>query len=163
MAIKCGTILFATDLTDNAAHALEYALDMATRYQAKLHVLHVMPEMDARVVNYVASVIGEDQFADYELAHEADIQGQLKERVKQFTQGEVDSLRINSGEHVSIEVCHGQPVEEILRRAESLDADLVVLGSHGKGRMHYVFLGSVAEKVLHRLNRPALVVPLPRG
>ena len=144
MAITFRTVLFATDLTENAAYALEYALEIATRYEAKLHVLHVMPEMDARVVNYVASVIGEDRFADYELAHEADIQGQLKERVKRFAQGTVDSLRINSGELASIEVCHGQPVEEILRKAEGLDADLVVLGSHGKGRMHYVFLGSVA-------------------
>ena len=49
---------------------------------------------------------------------------------------------------------------EILQAADRLEADLVVVGSHGKGGLHYAFLGSVAEKVLRKIHRPVLVVPL---
>ncbi|HEY7746773.1 MAG TPA: universal stress protein [Desulfuromonadales bacterium] len=44
--------------------------------------------------------------------------------------------------------------------ADRIDADLIVLGSHGKGRLKYAFLGSVAEKVLRKTQRPAMIVPL---
>jgi nucleotide-binding universal stress UspA family protein len=57
-------------------------------------------------------------------------------------------------------VHHGNPVEQILQMADRIDADLIVLGSHGKGKLKYAFLGSVAEKVLRKTLRPAMVVPL---
>ena len=60
----------------------------------------------------------------------------------------------------SVEVRHGHPVGEILKSADACAADLVVLGSHGKGRLQTFLLGSVAEQVLHRLRRSALVVPV---
>jgi len=41
-----------------------------------------------------------------------------------------------------------------------LSADLIVMGTHGKGALRYAFLGSVAEKVLRKTLRPVLIVPL---
>ena len=57
---------------------------------------------------------------------------------------------------------HGSPAAEILQAAERHDVELIVLGSHGKGQLHYTFLGSVAEKVVRHADRPVLVVPPER-
>jgi len=45
---------------------------------------------------------------------------------------------------------------------DELGADLVVMGTHGKGFLEHAFLGSVAEKVLHRIKIPVLTIPIPK-
>ena len=47
----------------------------------------------------------------------------------------------------------------ILDVADRLDADMIILGSHTKGRLHYAFLGSVAEKILRKTHRTVVIVP----
>ncbi len=54
------------------------------------------------------------------------------------------------------EVVEGRPAEEIVRRAPEFD--LVVMGSHGKGYLEQLVLGSVTQAVLRRVDRPVLVV-----
>ena len=57
----------------------------------------------------------------------------------------------------------GDPAEEILKKAEGNDCDIVIMGTHGKGVITHAFLGSVSEKVLHRISKPVFVIPLPKG
>jgi glycerol-3-phosphate O-acyltransferase len=92
----------------------------------------------------------------FELEHEAELKTELQARIARVV------ARGNVAEDciASVEVRHGHPVGEILKFAETCDADLVVLGSQGKGRLQTFLLGSVAEQVLHRLRRSALIVPV---
>jgi nucleotide-binding universal stress UspA family protein len=53
----------------------------------------------------------------------------------------------------------GDVAEEILHRAEALNADLIVMGTHGHGAMYKLLVGSVTEGVLKRSKRPVLLVP----
>ena len=52
-------ILYATDLTPNSEYAFKHAVMMARRSQAKIHLLHVVPEIDAGFRSYVSAVMGE--------------------------------------------------------------------------------------------------------
>jgi nucleotide-binding universal stress UspA family protein len=52
----------------------------------------------------------------------------------------------------------GDPVEEIIRYADTIEADLIVVGSRGHGAVSSVLLGSVSRGVLHNANRPVAVV-----
>jgi nucleotide-binding universal stress UspA family protein len=54
----------------------------------------------------------------------------------------------------------GTPHTEIVKRAQEIGADLIVMGSHGHGGLAHAVLGSVTERVLHRTPCPVLVVPL---
>jgi nucleotide-binding universal stress UspA family protein len=51
------------------------------------------------------------------------------------------------------------PVEEILERAKSLDASMIILGSHGHGAAYQLFSGSVVTSVLHKAEIPVTVIP----
>jgi len=53
----------------------------------------------------------------------------------------------------------GPTVATILGEARKLDADLIVVGSHGRGAMYRVLLGSTSEGVLHKAHVPVLIVP----
>ncbi len=66
-----------------------------------------------------------------------------------------------AGEHPL--AVQGDPAASIIRVAAELDADLVVMASHGKDFSRRVFLGSTTDRVLHELHRPILIVPPLRG
>jgi len=63
------------------------------------------------------------------------------------------------GLEVSTIVFHGRPVDVIVREAERLDPELVVLGSHGHGAWHRFLGGSVRQGVLRKVTCPVLIVP----
>jgi len=54
---------------------------------------------------------------------------------------------------------HGATVETILKEASELEVDMIVIGSHGRGAMHQLLMGSVSEGVLRKSRCPILVVP----
>ncbi|HEX9802053.1 MAG TPA: universal stress protein, partial [Gammaproteobacteria bacterium] len=122
--------------------------------------LHVLPEVEPAMLNYISTVMGEDKLADFELEHKKEIKDQILLRLHAFAKEELVDHPEDMDRIADIEVHHGNPVEQILQMADRIDADLIVLGSHGKGRLKYAFLGSVAEKVLRKTVRPAMVVPL---
>jgi nucleotide-binding universal stress UspA family protein len=154
------TILYATDLSPNAAHAFRHAIAVARRFDARIHILHVLPEMEPAVLNYIATVMGEDCLADLELEHKEEVKDGIRRRLHQFAKAELADHPEDLERILEIEIHHGSAVGQILECADRIEADLVVLGSHGKERLKYAFLGSVAEKVLRKTPRPVLVVPL---
>jgi len=87
----------------------------------------------------------------------------IEKRLKLFCDKELKDDSEYTGEAISIEVCQGYPPEEILRKADELDCDVIVMGTHGKGVIRHSFLGSVAQKVLRRVRKPVFVIPLPEG
>ncbi len=153
-------ILYATDLSVNSAHAFKHAISLARRYNAKITLLHILPEVDASTMNYVATVMGQEKLAGFELEHKAEIKDEIRLRLHKFAKEELIDHPEDVERIADIEVHYGNPVAIILQHADGLEADMIVLGSHGKGPLKYAFLGSVAEKVLRKSHRPMLVVPL---
>jgi nucleotide-binding universal stress UspA family protein len=153
-------ILYATDLSVNSAHAFKHAISLARRYNAKITLLHILPEVDASTMNYVATVMGEEKLAGLELEHKAEIKDEIRRRLHRFAKEELIDHPEDVDRIADIEVHYGNPVAHILQHADGLEVDMIVLGSHGKGALKYAFLGSVAEKVLRKSHRPMLVVPL---
>lgn len=153
-------ILYATDLSVNAVHAFKHAISLARRYDAKIVLLHVLPEVDTATMNYVATVMGGEKLAGFELEHKAEIKVEISQRLHKFAREELIDHPEDVARLAEIEVHYGNPVVHILQLADAHEADLIVLGSHGKGALKYAFLGSVAEKVLRKSHRPILIVPL---
>ncbi|GAB4277661.1 MAG: universal stress protein [Deferrisomatales bacterium] len=151
------TILYATDLSPNAAQAFRHAIGLARCYDGAVHILHVLPEEEQAVVNWVATVMGEDRLAELELEHKEELAAEIRKRLEAFAAQELGDRPEDTARVAAVEIRYGDPAEEIVAAADRIDADLIVLGSHGKGRLRTVLLGSVTERVLRRSRRPVLI------
>jgi len=154
-------ILYATDLTINSEYAFKHAVMLARTSQAKIYILHVVPEIDAGFRTYVSTIMGQGMLESFEEKQEEEARKDLTARLEQFIQNELADRPEDLKNIASIEVVHGHAVEKILMTADKMDADVIIMGTHGKGAITRAFLGSVAEQVLHKSKRPVFVIPIP--
>lgn len=135
LAIK--TILHPTDFSEVSGQALELACGLAADYQARLVIIHVMP----------APVVLPDCLIEPD-----------PERGRSVFRARLADLDAPapSGELGCIE--DGNPAAEILSLAQLCQADLIVMGSHGRRGLPGWLLGSVAEAVLRQAACPVITV-----
>jgi nucleotide-binding universal stress UspA family protein len=95
-----------------------------------------------------------DQSQDYQTAD--NVQKDLLGRLRLLFQARRPGVEIDFFVHARI----GKPVDEILGLAEEVGADLIICGSHGRGAMGRLLIGSVSEAVLHGARCPVLIVRL---
>lgn len=137
-------ILFPTDFSPFSAHALRHAMALARRFKARLKAVHVIP--------HVFPSGDSDYFAASWL-----MTPETRQRVEEEMRRFLAPAREARLDH-EVEVCEGDPWREIVSQAEEMPADLVVMGTHGRGGLEHLFLGSVAEKLIRRLPCPVLTV-----
>lgn len=148
MQIK--TILVPHDFSEHAEYAFKWALGMAEDWGAKIVLFHAAPLVSR--VSYPDAMFLLD-LPKLEAEMMADAEKQLAEVVaKQGT----------STVPVETRAVLGDPFWEICQAAEREQADLIVMGSHGRTGLAHILLGSVAERVLRHAPCPVLVARLPR-
>ncbi len=142
------SILVPLDFSDVTERVLDVATRLGAGFGSRLRLLHVAaPDDDTGFVGYEAGPqVVRDQVA-HELREEHRALQRLAERVGQRGL-EAEALFVQ-----------GPTIETILEQADKIDADVIVLGSHGHGVLRRALLGSVSEGVMHRSARPVLVVP----
>lgn len=140
--IAIGKILFATDFSDVSNRALDHAIALARRYEARLYLTHV---------------INPDpyQFAEPQLAQAA--QEKVRAAAEQGITDILLSGKLRDIPHeVLVEEGNIWPTLEKLILANHID--LVVVGTHGKRNVQHLLLGSVAEEIFRRAHCPVLTV-----
>jgi len=152
-------ILYATDLSDNSAYAFRYAINSALKHDAGINILHVfelVSTTDRRVLNlYLDEDVRKKIFNE----RVSDTLDRIRKRLKIFCDKEFDGNTKLADRVESIEVCEGFPAEEILKKADTLQCDAIVMGTHGKGLISHAFLGSTAKRVLRRTRKPVFIIP----
>lgn len=134
--------LIPLDFSECANQALEYAMTLAKKLQARLTLAHVV---------YLPKMVEVD-IAPY--------QEQLKAGAMQAMDTNLKRVQ-DAGLEVDIVTVHGVPFREIVELAKDRDVDLIIMGTHGHTGLQHVFLGSVAEKVVRLAPCPVLVVRQP--
>jgi universal stress protein A len=142
-------VLLATDFSEASDYALKYALAMAGAFKASLHVLHVLEDLAAHAWTtevYVAALPG---------VHE-EMERQAQERLEQLLTPEQRAAC-----NATTVLRTGSPFVEVVRYARDEGMDLIVLGTHGRGAIAHMLLGSVAERVVRKAHCPVVTVRLP--
>lgn len=143
--IKIEKILFPTDFSACAKHALKYALDFATERGAKLYILHVIPKLNIPVgtggITYPTSKIYDDMEKEAKKNIHHLVPKRFLEKIK------VENI-----------VVRGNPFQEIIKAAKKYDIDLITIATHGRTGISHVMLGSTAEKVVRMASCPVLCV-----
>lgn len=140
-------ILYCTDFSVNASRAFDYALDASVRRPgSELHLLHVIPEPDAQYwKTYIYNAA-----SDVDDKAKRDIDKKIDEEFRP---------RVPSGVEFKPVFRIGKGHTEILKYADEIGADLIVIGRQGAGAVETLFFGSVAERVVKRAKCPVLVIP----
>ena len=156
-------ILYATDLSDNSAYAFQYAMSSAKKHNADIIILHVLEKLSPTARTLVEPYLDEKQqkkIFEENVEHTID---RIRKRLKILFDKELKDDPECADRVKSIEVCEGFPADEILRKADELDCDAIIMGTHGKGIIWNTFLGSVTKRVLRRVRKPVFIIPLPKG
>jgi nucleotide-binding universal stress UspA family protein len=146
MEIK--SILFPTDFSEGSAQALQYAVDMAKKYSAKLYVVHVIYDIAKATGWYVPHVSMDQMYKDIE-------QGAKKE-LENFGVGELSGVK-----NIERSVIMGVPHEEIVNFANKNRIDLIIMGTHGRKGIDRILFGSTASQIVRFAPCPVLTVRLP--
>jgi len=142
-------LLVPVDFTETSDRALEYAVEFAKKFDAKVTILHA----------YQIPVYG---FPDAVYVTSAELAAQISNAAQQRLDALVDAQK-TAGIEVNAVLRDGVPWEEINKVAEEISADLIIIGTHGRRGLARAILGSVAENVIRTSTRPVLVIHGPRG
>ncbi|MBU1208137.1 MAG: universal stress protein [Proteobacteria bacterium] len=162
MIPKINKILYATDLSKNSAYAFRYAVNSAEKHDAKIHILNVLEKLSPTAESMVSGYISPEKLEAIRKENIEGLKNRIQKRLGEFCKRELLNKPECQERVASIQVVEGDPAEEILRKADDLKADVVIMGTHGKGLLAHTFLGSVAEKVLHRIKIPVFIIPIPQ-
>ena len=134
-------ILVPHDFSETSEAAVKYAIALTKTFGAKLHLLHVSEKVQT------------DMATEFPLGLDGTLEEATRERLlKIITPLEQRDLK------PEFEVRAGTPSVEILAYAKDRDIDLIVMGTHGRGFVGRVVMGSVAEKVVRHAPCPVLTV-----
>ena len=139
-------ILVPLDGSKRAERILPHLEELAHHYNARVIFLQVVEP---------PSVVLESEGNDME-RHQEELERQMKQ-IETYLAGLEGEFR-EKGIEARTRVVHGPVVEAIINTAESESADLVAIASHGRSGLSRVFYGSVAAGVLHRIDRPLLLI-----
>lgn len=141
MKMEISRILCATDFSDSSKYALQFAVAIAKRHQATIELLHVMEP---------SAYSGERLESE-----EVTFTEKMYNRLRECTRDIPEEVRIN------LKTIAGIPYMEIIRRAKQIDADLIIIGTHGRTGIRHMLIGSVAEKIVRTAPCPVMTVRHP--
>ena len=139
-------LLVAVDLSESTQTIVEKVEEMNKECPAKVWILHnAEPEPDSVKFKVDPLAAREALAKKFHNEHR-----QIQEIANRLRKAGLDATAL---------LVHGSTVEAILKEASDLDVDMIVVGTHGRGAMYQLLLGSVSEGVLHGAECQILVVP----
>jgi nucleotide-binding universal stress UspA family protein len=136
-------ILIATDGSPEAHKAVELGIEIASDHEASVVLVQVIPPV--RMTEFHPGVRIQAIPAELRLRRAVALH-------------DAAQLAAEHGVQSTFEVLTGDPADEIVAYADSIDADLVVIGSRRRGALAGALLGSVSRDVVRESRRPVLVV-----
>ena len=142
-------ILVATDFSEASDAACAYGRELASRFGATLHVLHV-------VQTFPPGAFGTEGFSVIGPELQQQMEDDARRRLKDLV------LDSDSGPAITpAVVTAAAPAAAIIEYANEYRVDLIVMGTHGRGAFAHLLMGSVAERVVRLAACPVLTVKHP--
>jgi nucleotide-binding universal stress UspA family protein len=138
--VKVKKLLVPIDFSDCSQAAIEHAISLAQAFQAQVFLLHVM-EPPAYGLDFLLTHPG--------------VPPEIKQKLIEAMKQSVDKMR-KLGIDAEGYFVTGVPFVEIIKAAKKHEADLIVMGTHGRTGLSHILLGSTAERVIQRTDCPVL-------
>jgi nucleotide-binding universal stress UspA family protein len=138
------TILFPTDFTEDAEQAYLYALEIAKKTNADLHLFHAIEEPFDYAVR-IEEIIESKKDRAYKILQQMMNQARESDEYRTLT--------------IYSEIKRSKPLPAILTKAEEVDADLIVVGTKGESSLKRILYGNVTSSLLLESNIPICTIP----
>ncbi len=145
--ISLDSILVATDFGDASDAALRYGRELARRFGATLHVLHVAE-------NVAIATLGAETFA----AVAPELQEEIETNALRALEEALIDSDLSGPMTRPVVVTSSSPAFAIVDYARDHDINLIVMGTNGRGALEHFLMGSVAERVVRLAGCPVLTV-----
>jgi universal stress protein A len=146
-------ILVPIDFSEHSKRTVAYATKTASRHNSTIYLLHVF-----QVPDYVVTPYARRKQNCAEVQSQVDAAEQeARENLEAFAE-ELSKKGIKVEPYLRV----GYPFDEIVLMANHFDVDLIIIGSHGRGAISRLLVGSTAERVVEHAPCPVLVVKGPR-
>jgi universal stress protein A len=140
-----GKILVPSDFSQFTGEIVGCAVEIAKKFGGELHLLHVIPSMT--------------YLTQYESFLAADTVVSMEKSIQQEVERDLEKLAARiEGVPVIKALRNGAPFLEIVDYVSRNTIDLVVMGTHGRGGLEHILIGSVAEKVIRKSPCPVLTI-----
>jgi nucleotide-binding universal stress UspA family protein len=144
-------ILVGVDGSPASLKAVDFAADLANKYNAELVLLTAVPHLSLQAISSI------EEYARLEHIQSAATELALA-TAESVLDGARSRAQAEGASRISTEPIFGDPAQEIITAAGDRQADLIVVGSRGHGRLAGLLLGSVAHKVISLAPCPVVVV-----
>jgi len=153
-------IVYASDIEEGSRPAFRAAVSMAGHYDAEITFLHVIEPLSASAKNLLKTMMNDESLNEMHQESVNNLKNKLVERIERFCSSELDDNERMRDDQVIPRVEEGVAEKVILRVADEINADLIVMGTRTHSSVEQFFLGSTANRVMQRTKRPVLIIPL---
>jgi nucleotide-binding universal stress UspA family protein len=143
MSVTIRTIVTATDFSAFSETALSYAREIALKFAAQVHLVHVLERPED-----VPWWLAEQEYHARRGTLEQEARRHLDETVRRCLDGVAAQADLKTG----------RAADQVVETAREVDADLIIIATHGRGGLSRVLFGSVTENVVRHAPCPVLTV-----
>jgi len=160
MLSKVNKILYASDIEKGSRPALRAAVNLCGRYQSEITYLHVIEPISSAIKSRINDLIEEADLDELYNQSLVNLMHKIEKRVDDFLSSEVQQSDVLKMTKIKSRIEEGIAWKTIVKVANEMDADLIVMGTRTSSSAGQFFTGSTANKVMLNSKRPLLIIPL---
>jgi len=157
---KINKILYASDIEKGSRPAFRAAMSLCGKYHSEITYLHVIEPLSSSAQNLLKGLVDTADVQDMYQKSLVDLKSKMEKRISQFFDQEIEFHDTLTLEQVKSHIEEGVSWEAILKVADEIDADVIVMGTRTHSAVGQFFSGSTANKVMLNTKRPLLIIPL---
>ena len=160
MSYDIKNILYATDLGEYGPEVFRLAIALADRFEATIHILHVVDEPSYLTKNVSQRYLSSTVFDTYRASARNEALTEIEERLKRFSEDILENETPKNLHVGEIKVVPGKPGRTIVDEARRIGADCIVMGSRRYSALSAITIGSVAHEVTINARLPVFLYPI---
>jgi nucleotide-binding universal stress UspA family protein len=156
---KIGTIVCATDLGTGSEEVLDFAIRLTEQLRAKLHIVTVIEDEREKAAVEPEGNVPQDLLDKYHADHAGRVREAIEQKIAARRAEYQRSVIYDALSHIRVRA-GDDAAQLILDEAQSVKADLILLGTSGTSALKGLLFGSVSQAVIAKVTIPVLLVPI---
>lgn len=159
---KVSKILYASDIEEGSRPAFRAAMSLCGKYESKITYLHVIEPLSSSAQNLIKELVDTKDTNGIYQSSLVNLKEKIEQRINQFFEQEIEFHDNLDTSKVESRIEEGVSWETIIKVADEIDADVIVMGTRTHSAMGQFFSGSTANKVMLNTKRPLLIIQLSK-